>query len=264
MMTAPKYSLFHAIYLSFYSRDLYRDVARNWRGFSLSYLLALLGLYCIPLVLHYVEMIGRDLDEKAPHIIHQVPDIRINGGKASVSVAEPYYIYTDEGKSVFMIIDTTGTTRTLQGTGSRILLTQSQVMIKVSPEATHTVDLVHIDDMTVDRRTLYEWIESFRGTLPFILYPLFLLFTFAYRLFYVSSLSVIGLAVNRWITAGLPLKSIVRLSVVALTPSLMIETLTMLFRIHVVGWWFVGVVISIGYLVFAIRAHAYRNEHPSS
>lgn len=256
--------MIHAIYLSSYSRDLYRDVARRWRGFSLVYLLALLGLYCIPLVLHYTELIGRDLEEKAPSIIHQIPDIKIAGGKASVGVAEPHYVYADEGKSVFMIIDTTGKTRTLQGTGSRILLTQSQVMIRISPEATHTMDLIHVEDMTVDRRTLYEWIASFRDTLPFVLYPLFLLFTFCYRLFYVSSLSVIGLAINRWIETGLPLKSVVRLSVIALTPSIIIETITTLFRVQLIGWWVAGIAISVGYLVFGIRANADRNVQHST
>lgn len=251
----------HSIYLSFFSRDLYLDVARRWKGLCLLYLLALLSLYCIPLVLYYVEMIGRDLEEKAPHIIHQIPEVTISGGKAKVGVTEPYYVYSNEGKSVFMIIDTTGSTRSLEGTGSKILLTQSQVMMRISPDAVHTMDLIHIEDMTVDKRSLYGWMESFREIIPFVLYPLFLIFIFCYRFFYASALSVVGLAVNRLLNTGLPLRAVIRVSVVAMTPSIVIETVTTLFRIQVMGWWFAGIGLSVGYLIFAIRANKDAQTH---
>ena len=43
-----QFGLLRAIWLSFYSPELYRDVARNWRGFGLLYLTVLLALSWLP------------------------------------------------------------------------------------------------------------------------------------------------------------------------------------------------------------------------
>lgn len=42
------YSVFHPLYLSFFSKSLYQDVAKNWKGTGLAYLLLLLALAWVP------------------------------------------------------------------------------------------------------------------------------------------------------------------------------------------------------------------------
>ncbi len=37
-----KYTIFHPYVMSFFSKDLYRDVGQNWRGIGAFYLLVLL------------------------------------------------------------------------------------------------------------------------------------------------------------------------------------------------------------------------------
>ena len=43
-----RYSIFHPLVLSFFSKSLYRDVGKNWRGTGLLYLLLIIALLWIP------------------------------------------------------------------------------------------------------------------------------------------------------------------------------------------------------------------------
>ncbi len=53
-----RFGLFHPIWMSFYSRALYRDVAQNWKGTGFLYLLFLLALSWIHPIVQLHHRVG--------------------------------------------------------------------------------------------------------------------------------------------------------------------------------------------------------------
>ena len=69
-----------AIWMSFYSAELYRDVARNWRGSGLLYLTIVLALCWLPTPVRWFVNLRGFATTEAPKIARQFPDINISNG----------------------------------------------------------------------------------------------------------------------------------------------------------------------------------------
>ncbi|OGV30955.1 MAG: hypothetical protein A3E88_00825 [Legionellales bacterium RIFCSPHIGHO2_12_FULL_35_11] len=101
-----RYKYWQAIFLSFYSRKLYIDVAKRWRGIGLTYCLTLLIFACIPLgikyMLNFEQYIWKDLIEP----MSKIPEIIVENGEVIFKQNKPYFIKNQKGNDV-IIIDTT-------------------------------------------------------------------------------------------------------------------------------------------------------------
>jgi hypothetical protein len=79
--TAMKqFGFLSAIYRSFYSRDLYRDVGRHWTGTGLPYLLVLLAICWIPTTIRLFVGLQAFALTTVPGIVQQLPTVTISGG----------------------------------------------------------------------------------------------------------------------------------------------------------------------------------------
>ena len=76
-----RYSIFHPLVLSFFSKSLYQDVGRNWRGTGLLYLLLVLALVWIPTIIKGQLAMSRWVDGDSKEITKQVPAITITKGQ---------------------------------------------------------------------------------------------------------------------------------------------------------------------------------------
>src|SRR5216117_1409089 len=102
-----RYSILRALPLSFSSRDLYRDVARNWQGGGLMYLLLLVAMTTMPFLIRIQVGMGQWARGEASQLVNQIPPIRIRHGVVGVSRPTPLTI-TDSKGTAFAIIDTSG------------------------------------------------------------------------------------------------------------------------------------------------------------
>ena len=120
-----RYSIIHVPVLSFFSKDLYRDVCYNWKGSGFVYLLLLLSVCWIaPMVKLHVGL-SDFVDNEAPKMVTQIPVITIVEGKASIDEPQPYYIQEPETGENLIVIDTTGTITSLEGTEVFALITET-------------------------------------------------------------------------------------------------------------------------------------------
>jgi hypothetical protein len=85
-----RYSIFHPLVLSFFSKSLYRDVAKNWRGTGLLYLAIVLALVWIPTIIKGHLAISAWVDGDSKEITKQIPAITISKGQVSTDVTTPY------------------------------------------------------------------------------------------------------------------------------------------------------------------------------
>ena len=78
-----RYTIIHPLFMSFFSKSLYKDVARNWKGVNFLYLFLLLALCWIPETIKFQSGLSDFIKNDAPGIVEQIPEITIYQGEVS-------------------------------------------------------------------------------------------------------------------------------------------------------------------------------------
>ena len=249
-----KYSIFQIPLLSFYSTDLYRDMALNKKGLGFGYLFLLLAFCWLIIVLAMDNKIDAYFDEYSPGFLAQFPEITIQDGKASIRESQPYYIDDPESGRPLAVIDTTGTINSLEQTEAVILLNKNTVTFEKNQIETRTFDLSEVGDMVLDRELLSTWIEATKSYMPAVMYPIALSGSFFYRIIQMLIYAAIGLLFASMLKLEPDYSQLLRLSVVAATPAILINTFLWVAGINLPmsGLIFFG--MSMVYLYLGIKA----------
>lgn len=254
MKVDKHYRIWQIPVLAFYSRTLYRDVALRWKGVAFGYLLFLLAICWIPGIVRIHHALGFFVDEEAPLIIEQVPEINIIDGQVLVDQPQPYIIRDPETDIALLVIDTTGTITSLEQTDARGLVTSRHAIFQKSAFETRSFSFESVDRYTLDQQKIYHWLDIAKTWAAPVLYPLCTLGSFAYRMVQVLVYAILGLLLASLCKGKLPFDALLRLSVIAITPAIIIGTLLDAAAITLpwAGLWFFLLVT--GYLLFGIRA----------
>ncbi len=256
-----RYSTVHPLYLSFYSKDLYRDVARNWGKTAFLYLFLLLAVCAIPVMFKVHAAVSDYLRNEAPDIVKQIPTITISKGVASVSGETPYIIKDPKTNTPFFIIDTTGKTVSLKGSEAVILLTKTKLFFRSSASDTRAVDLSEIDALTISPSTVYDWIETFLDYFIYLFYPFALLFSFLFRAVEALIFGVIGTIFAKHVGVPLAYRATLGIAAVSLTPAIILDTFYNYAEINIPFWWLFDFLVALGYLLFAVQANTAAHEN---
>lgn len=247
-----QYSIIHPLYMSFFSKSLYRDVARNWKGLCFTYLLMVLAINLVPDMVRLHDDVDRFLTEEAPKIVRQVPTITISRGTASISEPVPYVINAPWDKRPFAIIDTSDGTDPAAKLNATIVLNRTKLTVKDDMSDVHTMDLSHIQDLVINQDLINRGIEDFKEYFIFALYPFALLFTFLYYVIQVLICSATGMLFARMRGLRLSARALIRLSVVAFTPPIVLQTIHTLLDIEFPYASVITLLFAICYLYFAV------------
>jgi hypothetical protein len=79
-----------AIFLSFFSAELYRDIASRWRGIGLRYLLLLIFLTSIPEAFNAQRAYDEFLKRDAPVLLAGFPTLTIENGQVRCEDASTF------------------------------------------------------------------------------------------------------------------------------------------------------------------------------
>lgn len=255
----PQHNYLQALYLSFYSAPLYRDVGRRWKGTGYLYLLVLLALVWIPEMAQFHYKFSASIEEEGRAVAYQIPAITISDGEVSTDVETPYFIRDPKKGQVWAIIDLTGQYNSLAGTDAEVLLTKTQMFVRQrrgTVNETRVYDLSAVKSFTLTRDDVSRWLELAKAWTAIVLYPLAVLFAFVYRILQTLLYALIGLLIARSLKIELSYGTLVRLAVVALTPVIVLDTLRSLASIHIPALWLFAFAVAMGYLIFAIKANA--------
>jgi hypothetical protein len=237
----------------FHAADLYRDVALRWRGIGLGYLLALLALVWIPTALN-ARTVLRDFRERvAPPIIRQVPVVTVRDGKARVAGDGPQRIVDADGR-VVALIDLEAGPSALEASGARVLVSEERIYLAQVGGEPRAFELSTLDDLIVTQPLLTSVTETLTRLATALAYPLGLAWSFTYRLGQALLFSVLGMILANTLQVRLPFAAIIRLSVMALTPVILLRTAQSLFGFAIPFWWFVGFAVFAVYLYFGLTA----------
>ncbi len=245
--------------MAFFSKSLYRDVGKVWKGHGLVYLFSAVALCTIPFVLLLQSEVGVLLSEEAPKLVTQMPSLKIVNGKVSIDKPEPYFVKDERTGYPLIIFDTTGQIRSLAGSKAVMLVTEKAVIVKNSEGQTRTIDLTGIDSFSLDRRLLYEWIDELEKSFVFILYPCAVFFFFIFRLIEAAFFAAVAYSLRK--SSGMPFSygTYMRLAAVSLTPAMVIGAVLNISRIVLPFWWLASLPLTAGYLIFAVRSNKERD-----
>lgn len=252
-----RYSLLQPLYLSFFSRDLYQDVRRNWKGTGFLYLLLLLSLTWLPVMVKLHQATAEEIRLEAPRFIDQVPRITIIRGQVSIDRPVPYTISDPDSGAPLMVIDTSGTVASFEQMTAPVLLTKDKLMYRKPNRAeTRIYDLSMIEELTLDRDRVNGWVQVFGKYFALVAYPFAVAGSFAYRILQVLLYAAIGLLFVKMLKTPIEYPVVLRLASVAITPVIILSTVRMLAGMHVPLLWLISFAIATGYLYFAVKANA--------
>ena len=248
-----RYTVFHPLILSFFSKSLYRDVGQYWRGTGLAYLLLVLALLWIPSIIKVHSSFEQFVDHDAKKFTEQLPAITISKGQVSTDVTTPYFMKDPDSGAVFMIIDTSGEYQTLDDTPAQALLTKTKFMMRKSAAETRSYDLAGIDGLSFDRTRVENWLRTGKQWFIPAGYPVFVLFSFAFRTIQVLIYALIGMLFARMFQVSLGYKALMRLAAISITPILILNLVLEFVPVHIPLWSLLGIAIGLGYLFLAVK-----------
>ncbi len=247
-----KLSFFETIYRSFYARALYQNVAFAWKGLGLPYLLFLLMIYWVPEMMNIHRSVSEFIADKAPEYIEQIPVITITHGEASIEEPVPYIIVDRKTNAPVAIIDTSGKTASPGDTPVSVLLTKNHIFVRSDETTMRSFPLSDFGDLTVTRKLIYGWLDVINNLLVVVLFPLVLLLSFASHILQAGLLSLLGGFFAKYFNVALSHQALFRLSVVAFTPPVMLETVHAVLDIQYPYSAVVSFLIAGGYLFYAV------------
>ena len=257
-----RYSILHPFALSFFSKELYNDVAHHWRGAGFLYLLLLLTICWVPTCIKVAADFFKFANAEAPGIVDQVPNITITNGEVSISEQMPYTIKNPKNDETLAIIDTTGQT-TVESSNVPVLLTKTSLMIRQTNRSESRVyNLSGVKQFSLTKERLYSWLDLAKTFLPIIIFPFMLLGSYVYRILQALLYAAIGLIFVSVLNSGLTYTALLRLSVIAITPVLILDTIRSLTGPTIPFWWLICFLIAMGYLYFGVKSSTVQSAVP--
>ena len=255
-----RYGFFQAFYKSFYSCDLYRDVENNW-GAEVVWYLALLLTFCwIVTVVNIQGAFTRSYEQLAAMIVPQLPVIHIKEGRTITPENRPYIIRNPQTREILIVIDTSGKYQSLNQIHTMMLLTKNKITYQVNAKEVKLRQLPNDLTLQIVPAEAKHVIGSIIKWSWVVFFPLLLFLSFLYRVIQAFIYALLGKFFA--LLADIPLNymSIVKLSMVALTPAIVVGTLFGWFNITFPYQWLFYFILSMSYLVFAIRIHRKKRQ----
>ena len=247
-----KYSIFHLPVLTFFSKDLYTDIALNWKGVNFLYLLLLLAVCGVGSMVKIHRGLNNFIINDAPALIDQVPEITIYDGQVSIKEEQPYYITAPDSGEVLIIIDTTGKIESLEETEAFCLLTKNKVMTKKNEIQNDSYDLSAIKSFSINSEQITGWLRFGGKFAAAVIYPFALIGSYVYRIVQALMYAAVGMLMAAICKTKLSYATLIRLAVAAVTPAIIVHTILALTGNAIPSYWYL--IAAMGYLFFAVKS----------
>jgi hypothetical protein len=254
-----RFGAFQALWMAFYSKALYRDVARHWPGVGFLYLLLLLALAWLPEIAQLHISLGRSLEKLSEPIVQQIPEITIREGKATVNPPGPHIIKDPEEGKELVIIDTSGQRTSLEGTDAMVLITETQLFLKNEGRGeTRIYDLARYEPFMnrIDQNIVRGWLRILKNWFAVLFYVIVLPFSFIYRVLQALFYAATGMIFTKMVNVSLGYATVLRLACIAVSPAVWLATVRSMTYRQVPYFWLICFLVAMGYLFFAVQSTA--------
>lgn len=220
-----RYNMLQAIYMSFYSKDLYRDVATAWGAKTFLYLLILLTLSWILLSYQIQHALNLAYQHNSDKIVEQIPVITIKDGKISTPENRPYIIVNPDSKEKIAIIDVSGSYKTIEQAQTPILVTQTQLITQPKEGETKINEIPANFNFVADPKVIKGYVEKYLGFVWIVFLVLFTIGSYIYRVIQALLYAIIGRVGSALFGFHLNYDKILSIAMVAITPVIVLSTI---------------------------------------
>lgn len=262
------YSVLHPIWMSFYSKKLYRDIGQHWKGLGFLYLLMLLAIAWLPTTINYYVGAERFLKDTLPIMLEQMPPITIKNGQLSVDAPMPIILKDDKNHhQVLVVIDTTGEYKSLEQARSNILITKTRAFVR-DQETMQVYTIVYdeyneLRNLHLTPQIIMDYVDENKTgalvTIFIVLYFIMLLFSFVYRIIQALVFALITYLFVSNKNTKKDFDFVLRITCIALTPAIIVATVLNLFDINISI--LIYLLISIVYIFLGIHANKNIETH---
>jgi hypothetical protein len=255
MQPMQQYNMLQAIFMSFYSKKLYRDVAINWGGKAFLYLLLILALswvYATYQTQHFLTHGFKLFSEK---LVTQIPVMTIKNGMLSTPQNRPYLITDPDAHTTIAIIDTTGQYKTLEQTKASLLVTQTEIISQSRPNEYKINEIPKNLTMTLVPQTIKKYVQDYLHFAWILIFIAALMGSYVYRLVQVLLYSIIGKIFSVISNAQVSYGQIIQITMVAITPVIIIATILNALGVWIQHEFLLYFVLAILYMFYGIIAN---------
>lgn len=252
----PQYGIFKAIFMSFFSKRLYRDVATNWGGKSFLYLLTIVALSSVYITYFLQTTLSEGYRTVYASILApQVPIITVEKGIIKTPENRPYFITDPSTHVLYGVIDTTGQYTTLEQSKSFILVTQNQIITKPKPDETKIYQVSDQINQVFDPQVINQAIEKCIGYLWIGLFIAIVIFSYVFRILQAFLYSLVGKIFAWLFGVKLTYWQIVQIMMVAITPVMVIEVILQIIKVGFPHEMLLLFLLGILYMFYGILAN---------
>lgn len=266
----PLYRYWEAIYLSFYSADVYRDVRLRWKGINAIYLFLVILVFCLPLALKVSNSMLNYFDNKIIQPLEKLPSLYIQNGSVSIDKPMPYFVKNNDG-DVIAAIDTTGEIDSFSKDYPEmtILVTKNAINYryltpsnflglenqKSSPPKIVKQDLESSENIVLNMKQAINQsgVKKIRFAIQFLIYPILVFSVFSAYMVLMLSFALLGEVIAKTIfKIDLKYKASCRISTLALTPHLAFSLVLAALGFYIPAYGFFAMLILISYYCFGL------------
>ena len=249
-----KKTSWQALFLSFWSKDFYREVAREWRGLAYTYLLILVTFTSVFIAAKLQLEFSLKVERYFIPMLSELPKITIKDGTLSIDRPSPYTIRSKLGDLV-IAFDTRPTPITLRESKANFLVTSKDIYYAPENPAAMHVPLSELKDGDLDSDSIIKFTNQVKTWMAIGLFVTIGVYNFLWLGLLSLLFAFIVRKTEKLPSAKLDYKALVRLLVVAATPAQLTYCLVVLHD-SIDAWaWFVGLLWCC-YLFFALHANA--------
>jgi hypothetical protein len=143
-----------------------------------------------------------------------------------------------------------------------MLLTRNKLIAKGNNNETKIYDLTPVQDFYLDSARVDGWMATAKQWMIPVFYPVGLLFSFIFRAIQILVYALIGMAFASMLKVQLSYSTLMRLTAIALTPVLILDLILEFSPLKVPFWTILGIIVGLGYLMFAINANGNTDTQP--
>lgn len=250
-----QYGWLKAFYMSFYSRNLYRDVAQNWGLGTFFYLFLLLTICWGVQMFRIQPLINLHAETMINNAAPQLPEkITIKDGIIATPENRPYVIENGETKEIITIIDTSGKYKSLEDIKTPVLITKNKVFYSDDNNTVKIYTIPTSIETDIVPAKIKEVMLKMINWLWVLIFPVALVISFFYRVLQSIFYAIIGKLFAMAANIKIAYVEIVKLSMVSITPTIIISSVMEWFD----SWHphaFLFFILAMGYLIFAIGAN---------
>lgn len=255
-----RFNALHALVLSFYSGDFYRDVAKNWTGIGFLYLLMLLSVAWLPSGVRTFKAFTRFVDGKGAAMAQQMPAVTIENGVMRATPSGRHELKEPRTGEIVMIIDDTIDTVPADITMDGAVLTRTEFGTFNSRRQERRVwQLQPAFNFALTRARTQEFLSG----LPFwaapVIYVGLVIGSLAFRFGQALLYGNIGMFFARQLKADIDYRAAVRIAAVAVTPVIVLRTLIWFMPVTEPSWyirWPIAFVITVLLIRFGVKSAA--------